>query len=198
MDDDHRFPVGHFEQCLAAVRSDAEAIWTTGEVGFVDGVVRWNCPTANQLVSSGVGGSVENTDSNWAISDGSTIYPRAVFDQGHRMVEWFNYGSSYLEFGAYLYRQGFRSRCVPGVLIEHYPSADSIMSMSKEMEALKSTLFASLCYNLHFRPNYLLAGRHILAKSLHTSRKSELLMNVGILIDYAQARWSGQPPLLAS
>jgi glycosyltransferase involved in cell wall biosynthesis len=189
MDDDHLFPVGHFERCLEAVRSDPGSIWTTGEVGFLDGKVGWSCPTANQLVSSGVGGGFANLDDNWAIADGSTIYPREVFDQGHRMVECFRYGSSYLEFGAYLYSRGFRSRCVRGAMVEHYPAVDSIMNKVHEMEGLRSTLFASLCYNLHFRPNHLLAGRHILTKSLQANRKSELVMNIRMLIDQAKTRW---------
>jgi glycosyltransferase involved in cell wall biosynthesis len=190
MDDDHRFPVGHFERCLEAVQSDPHSIWTTGEIGFLNGRLSWHCPTANQLVSSGVGGGIMDLDNNWSIADGSTIYPRAVFERGYRMVEWFNHGSSYLEFGAYLYCRGFRSRCVTGALIEHYPSEDSIMNMSKEMEALRSTLFASLCYNLYFKPNYALAVRNILTKSLRTSQKSEFLMNITTLVEYAKARWA--------
>src|SRR6516165_5790031 len=34
MDDGHILPNGHLEQCLAAVREDPAAIWTTGERGF--------------------------------------------------------------------------------------------------------------------------------------------------------------------
>ncbi len=190
MDDDHCFPAGHFEQCLVAVRSDAEAIWTTGEVGFIDGRLRWEHPMASQLVSSGVGGRVENIDSNWAIADGSTIYPRAVFDRGHRMVEWFNYGSSYLEFGAYLYRKGFQSRCIQGALIEHYPQDELILTRGGDLQGIESVLFASFCYNLHFKPNYFLMGRHLLSKTLLTREKLKLLRNMNSLADRARKRWS--------
>jgi glycosyltransferase involved in cell wall biosynthesis len=198
MDDDHIFPAGHFERCLAAVESDARSIWTTGEVGYIDGVLRWEASEANQLIASGVGGAVKNLDNNWAIADGSTIYPREVFDQGHRMVEWFNYGSSYLEFGAYLYQRGFKSRCIRGEIIEHYPQDESIVTRGREFQNLESTLFASLCYNLFFEPNYLLSGWHILRKTMLVNRKSDFFGNVGLLTDRARMRWKGNSDLICS
>src|SRR6516162_7399820 len=148
MDDDHVLPRDHFSQCLEAVKSDPDAIWTTGEIGYLDGEVTNVAEVANQLGPSGVGERIENHSDNWGISDGSTIYPRNVFDREFRMVENFAFGSSYLEFGAFLYKNGWKSRCIPGALVEHYAAV-----LSQPDPA--SIVFASLCFNLYFRPNLL-------------------------------------------
>lgn len=166
MDDDHLFPAGHFEQCLDAVKSDPDSIWTTGELGFLNGELCWDCPTAGQLSPAGVGGPVADLDDNWAIADGSTIYPAKVFAQGHRMVEDFNYGSSYLEFGAYLYKLGFVSRCIPDCYIEHYPENESILTRVRTPAVVESSLFSSFCYSLYFKKNPFALARWVAPKAV--------------------------------
>jgi glycosyltransferase involved in cell wall biosynthesis len=146
MDDDHILPSNHFSQCIDVVKSDPSSIWTVGEMGFLDGVVVGVAETANQLGPAGVGERIEDRNNNWGIADGSTIYPREVFDRGFRMVEQFGFGSSYLEFGAYLYKNGWRCRCIPEAQVKHYATAlacpDSL-----------SQRFASICFNRYFRPD---------------------------------------------
>ncbi|MBE9118269.1 glycosyltransferase [Lusitaniella coriacea LEGE 07157] len=160
MDDDHILPENHLEQCFNAVSSDPHSLWTTGEIGYVNGQFFGESKTAQQLCPSGVGEAVENMDNNWAIADGSTIYPKTVFDRGYRMIEDYKYGSSYLEFGIYLYRHGFRSRCVPNAYIEHY--ADSWTIERNDRDTIESRLYASLCFNLYFQKNPTLAAKYIL------------------------------------
>jgi glycosyltransferase involved in cell wall biosynthesis len=189
MDDDHLFPVGHFQQCFEAIQADPASIWTTGEVGLIKGEVCWRAPTANQLVSSGVGGPVQNLDDNWAIADGSTIYPREVFDRGYRMVDAFNYGSSYLEFGAYLYRQGFKSRCIRGAIVEHYPEDNSLLQRDETKPAILTHIFASLCYNKYFMPNSRLAWWHLLSKMRRYGLSISNLSQVMEVQNLAKHRW---------
>jgi glycosyltransferase involved in cell wall biosynthesis len=186
MDDDHTFPPGHFAQCLAAVASDPGAIWTTGEITMVDGGHYWTFETAGQLHPAGVGCAVDNSDDNWAIADGSTIYPRTVFDDGFRMVEDFGYGPAYLEFGAFLRSRGYRSRCVRGALVEHH--ADKATLRRRDGEA---RLFASLCFNLHFRPSALMTARHVVPQLLRSPR---LFMRLPGLLKKARDRWGSLLP----
>lgn len=183
MDDDHTFPEDHFARCVDAVRSDGRAIWTTGEIGYVDGKFHAESETATQLHPSGVGGPVEDPDDNWAIADGSTIYPREVFERGYRMVEDFAYGSSYLEFGAYLRLRGYRSRCVRGAKVEHHADVETLQRQCPE-----SVLFASLCYNLFFRPDPLLAARYILPS---LCRRPSLARALPLLLKKSRLRWAG-------
>ncbi len=190
MDDDHLFPIGHFQQCFEAIQADPTAIWTTGEVGLINGEILWQSPTANQLVASGVGGPVQNLDDNWAIADGSTIYPREVFDQGYRMLERFNYGSSYLEFGAYLYHKGFKSRCMPNVYVEHYPEDTALLSRDRTKPAILTHIFASLCYNKYFKPNPLLIFRHLVPKMVRYGCNASSLNQVIEIHNLAKNRWS--------
>src|SRR6516162_11880920 len=155
MDDDHVLPREHFSQCLEAVKSDLYAIWTTGEMGFLNGKSVGIAQTATQLGPAGVGEAIVCPDDNWGIADGSTIYPREVYDRGFRMVEDFGFGSSYLEFGAFLYSRGWKCRCIPQAFVEHY-------AISLGRPDLLSLRFASICFNLYFQPSRTRLIKHIL------------------------------------
>jgi glycosyltransferase involved in cell wall biosynthesis len=154
MDDDHILPPEHLARCLDAVKIDPTAIWTTGEIAYLNGERVHLAECANQLGPSGVGEGITNTDDNWGIADGSTTYPRQVFDRGFRMVEDFRFGSSYLEFGVYLYRNFWKCRCIPAASVEHYATVLRPPDPA-------SIVFASLCFNAYFRPNFIRLARHL-------------------------------------
>jgi glycosyltransferase involved in cell wall biosynthesis len=175
MDDDHTFPPGHLELCCAAVARDPRAIWTCGERSFLDDKFHDFTERAAQLHPGGVACAVLDPDDNWAIADGATIYPREIFDRGERFLEDFAYGSSYLEFGALLYHRGWRSRCVPGAFIEHHADA-ATLTRSEPL----SCLFASLCYNLHFRPNAFRAVRYAAFYARHFGALPAMLRKIAV------------------
>jgi glycosyltransferase involved in cell wall biosynthesis len=175
MDDDHILPPDHFSRCLKAVSTDPNSIWTTGEIGYLNGRAAGVAETANQLGPAGVGEPIENRDNNWGIADGSTIYPRAVFDRGFRMVEDFGFGSSYLEFGAYLYQNGWKCRCVPEAVIEHHAA---VLGQPNPL----SHLFASICFNRYFRPDMARLARYLIPHWKNW-------MNLPGLFELARLRW---------
>ena len=175
MDDDHILPTGHLEQCLASVREDRTAIWTTGERGFLNGKSVGIAKTALQLGPAGVGEAIVRLDDNWGIADGSTIYPRQIYDRGFRIVEDFGFGSSYLEFGAFLYSRGWKCRCIPQAFVEHY-------AISLGKPDLLSLRFASICFNLYFQPSRTRLIRHLLP---HTGSWTKLAK----LFEMAHRRW---------
>ena len=181
MDDDHTFPPGHFARCLEKIASSPGSVWACGEMSYVDGEFHKAPCDATQLHPSGVGGPVSDPDDNWAIADGSTIYPREVFARGLRMIEDFGYGSSYLEFGAYLYRHGFHSRLLTGTFIEHH-AAEATLHRGE----IRGRLFASLCYNLHFRRNLPIAAKYTCSYVL---RQPSLCMELPSLLRRVDARW---------
>ena len=146
VDDDHVLSTDHLARCLGSIEEDPGAVWTTGETGYLDGKLVGSTARANQLHPSGVGGPIENPNDNWGISDGSTIYPSEVFARGFRMVETFGFGSSYLEFGAFLYINGWKCRCVPEAIVEHYATR-------LRLPDPLSVSFACICYNRYFRPS---------------------------------------------
>ena len=67
------------------------AIWTTGERAFLNGKSVGIAQTATQLGSAGVGEAIVRPDDNWGIADGSTIYPRQIYDLEFRIVEDFGF-----------------------------------------------------------------------------------------------------------
>jgi glycosyltransferase involved in cell wall biosynthesis len=182
MDDDHTFPPGHFARCLAAVGHDPQAVWACDEISYLDGRFHDGPQSALQLHPSGVGGPVTNPDDSWAIADGATIYPRAVFDRGLRMVEQFGYGSSYLEFGAYLYRHGFRTRLVRDTFIEHHAEAATLAHSD-----IRSRLFASLCFNLRFHRDLAMAARYLVSYAI--VRCPALSFELPAMLRQVHTRW---------
>jgi hypothetical protein len=69
-------------------------------------------------------------------------------------VEEFPFGSSYLEFGAYLYKNGWKCRCIPEAVVEHHTA---LLSGPDTL----SQLFASICFNRYFRPDMRRLVRHL-------------------------------------
>lgn len=196
MDDDHTFPDGHLALCLDAVREDPRSIWTVGETSFIEGRPHATAETANQLHPSGLGTRVENPDDNWAIADGSTTYPRIIFDAGFRLMEEFGFGSSYLEFGALLYHHGFRSRCLRGAaaLVEHHANWGTILR-SHDPAVRASHLYASLCYNFCFRPNPARAWRYALANLWNSRLHLSLAVRLPEFVEKARLRWGSRIPM---
>jgi glycosyltransferase involved in cell wall biosynthesis len=182
MDDDHTFPPGHIARCLEAISSAPDTVWACGEMSYVDGAYHTPPCDATQLHPSGVGGPVSDPNDNWAIADGATIYPREVFASGLRMMEDFGYGSSYLEFGAYLYRHGFRSRLLRGTWVEHHAEAATLARSD-----IRDRLFASLCFNLHFHPNLALAAKYVCSYAVW--RQPSLSRELPALLKQVRARW---------
>lgn len=176
MDDDHILPVDHLSRCIDAVKSDPSAVWTVGEMGYLNGAAVGIAETANQLGPAGVGEPIKDRNDNWGIADGSTIYPREVFDHGLRMVEEFDFGSSYLEFGAYLYKNGWKCRCIPKVEVQHYAS---VLSSPDPL----SQRFASICFNRYFQPNAFRLVRYLVP---HWRNWSKLRR----IFEIADRRWN--------
>ncbi len=183
MDDDHLLPSGHMSRCLDAVQSDPRSIWTTGEHGIFRGEAFPPAHHASQLHPAGVGGPVNDPDDNWAIADGSTIYPHEVFSRGLRMMEHCaGYGSSYLEFGAYLYQRGYRSRCVPEAMVEHHTE-----TYEPHRGCPECMLFASASFNLYFRPSRHRFLRHLAPLM---ARHPVLLSRLPDILRKVRGRWA--------
>jgi len=178
VDDDLLLPPDHLAQCQASIEQDPDAVRTTGERGYLHGKLVATKARANQLHPSGVGTAIENPDDSRGISDGSTIYPSAIFARGFWMVENFGFGSSYLEFGALLYVNGWKCRCVPGATVEHYASR------LQTPEPL-SISFACICYNWYFRPDLARLLRYLVPQ-WRSCRE------VPRLFQQAQQRWANR------
>jgi len=159
------------------------------EIGYLNGQYHASVDRAQELQPSGVGACARDLDNNWAVADGSTIYPTQIFPRGIRMVEEFGFGASYLEFGAFLYQNGHRGRCVPGAAVEHYAEVETLRR-GESVGAMESRLFASLCYNLYFRRSLLLALRYSLTLICLHGRTFRLMSRLHAIFVSARNRWT--------
>jgi glycosyltransferase involved in cell wall biosynthesis len=152
MDDDHEFPPGHFERCLEAVASDSAAIWIIGEhlAADTDRTIPPQCP--GQLHPRGFSTLPPNPDDCWALADGATIYPRTIFDAGHRFSEAFPFGAAYLEFGSRLHWLGYRIRHLTTTYVVHHYEASN-RSFADPQSEMAAEFFAMFCHSFLYQPS---------------------------------------------
>ena len=149
MDDDHEFPVGHMARCLEAVGEDRSAVWVIGE--YITPAVAGPPPhpRAGQLHPRGYSVVPAAPEDSWAIADGSSIYPREIFESGVMFVEDFTFGYNFLEFGSRLRWLGYRIRFLDDTYVLHHSVSRSIVDPVGE-EA--SRMFAMLCHSWIYQP----------------------------------------------
>lgn len=149
VDDDHTFPPGHVAICLAAIEASPETVWVIGECqpGTEAAGGQWICP--GQLHPRGYATPPRPGKAMWAIADGATIYPRAIFDRGLRYYEGFVLGASYLEWGSRLCRLGYDIRHLSETYVVHHVGA---RSYNDEVSEAASRLFAGLSHSFLYQP----------------------------------------------
>lgn len=175
MDDDHEFPEGHFDHCFHAIDADADAIWIIGEFLPVE-EARVPPPCPPQLHPRGFSVTPPDLDDCWALADGASIFPRAVFDRGERYAEGFVFGASYLEFGSRLQWRGYRLRFLTTTYVIHHHDPANRSYMNDEID-LGSRIFASLCHSFLYQRTLsnrvlttLQVGREFLSRPKTASR----------------------------
>lgn len=152
MDDDHEFPAGHLAACLAALREDSASIWIIGE--YLPGHERNGIPPPcpGQLTPRGYSSTPPDPQRCWAIADGGSIYPRAIFDAGLRFEETFKFGAAYLEFGSRLQWLGYRIRFLPDTYLVHHFDIKNRSFNEPEIE-FAAQFLAALCHSFIYQPS---------------------------------------------
>lgn len=150
MDDDHEFPPGHLEQCVAAIARDPDSIWIIGEV-YPDKPLVSQLPVVcpGQLHPRGYSVTPPDPQNTWAIADGATIYPAVLFHRGIRYADDFTFGAVYLELGSRLHRLGYRIRQLEGTYILHHLGPARSISDPLQIEAAR--FFAMLCHSFLYQ-----------------------------------------------
>lgn len=149
MDDDHELPSGHIDACLAAIARDPFSVWTLSELRPGDPTGDGRGIPPGQLNARGFSEPPARAAPCWAIADGATIYPRFIFLSGHRFVEDFAYGASYLEFGSRLHAAGYRIRHLQDTYVVHHWEPRQNFNHRTD---LASTVFAMLAHSLVYQP----------------------------------------------
>jgi hypothetical protein len=148
MDDDHEFPDGHWQAVVQAVQEDPLAVWTIGEY-YSWAEAKLPGPCCGEVQPRGFSAPPKNLDNSMAISDGATIYPKSVLQQ-HRMLDYFPFGKSYLEFGARLKANGIRLRHLPTTFIIHHIQEVGRSYQAEVLDSQTGFLAAALTYGIYF------------------------------------------------
>jgi glycosyltransferase involved in cell wall biosynthesis len=148
MDDDHEFPENHFQIIQKVVESAPNSIWIIGEY--------WEQPTPSSTLHApgeiqprGFSKLPRNLDDCFAISDGSVIYPKEIFEH-HRYLEVFKFGSLYLEFGARLKALGYRIQYCPETFIIHHYIPGKRSFNDENLSYKSAFLAAYMTYGCYF------------------------------------------------
>ncbi|WP_345948376.1 glycosyltransferase family 2 protein [Mucilaginibacter sp. PAMB04274] len=173
MDDDHTFPVGHFEACLQKIKEDPKAIWVIGEYSpprVPPNAAPYRGP--GELHPRGFSTQPKDSQNSHAISCGASIYPREVVDRNILNNEYFRFGYVYLEYGARLKYLGYRIRHLSDTFI-HHNFIPVRRSFNNSVEILDSMVYALLSLSFVYQPT---AGNKIstmaaITKALVTNKE---------------------------
>jgi glycosyltransferase involved in cell wall biosynthesis len=153
-DDDHEHPPGFVARILEAIEAEPRTVWCIGEFyGWRDYETNARFNPPGQLNAHGtIQPSPEDPDAPcWSISDGATVYPRGVFDQGLRMYEGVRFGASYCEFGCLLHRFDWRIRPLAQTAVIHH-MIERPRSFEDPVEHAASQIFAALMFSFRYQP----------------------------------------------
>lgn len=152
MDDDHEFPVGHFEECMNAINSNPEAIWTIGEY-YVDEPCRYLPPRVpGQLHPRGYSYQPNDLKNYYGISCGGTIYPRTIVDMNLLNCDIYPFGIMYLEYGARLKKLGYNIQFLTSTYIIHNDTITSAAEINKTV-IYQARIFSMLCLSFYHQPS---------------------------------------------
>ncbi len=143
-DDDHTHPQDYVEKILEVVETDPKRVWifTERKAGQpAEGPLI--CP--GEMHRSG-GGCVPKDPSNCAaIADGSSVYPRQIFDRGLRYDEAYFFGPMWYLWGKLLVKNGWQISFSDATFIWHHDeSAVRFHDKNSLKNLLEATTYSQL------------------------------------------------------
>ena len=122
-DDDHTHPLEYVERCHELIEEDPRRIWIFMERYPNAPQVPLVCPP--ELYPNGFGGPPKNPEDCAAIADGSTIYPRALFDSGLRYDETYPFGGMWYLWGKWVKHNGWHISFSDRTFVWHHVELDN-------------------------------------------------------------------------
>lgn len=117
-DDDHTHPVDYVENILRRLAEDSGRVWVFTEKKPSRPESPLTCP--GELHRSGFGVSPKDPSNCAAIADGSSVYPREIFDSGLRYDETYSFGSLWYLWGQWLKKKGWRISFSDSTFVWHH------------------------------------------------------------------------------
>jgi glycosyltransferase involved in cell wall biosynthesis len=121
-DDDHTHPVDYLAVVRDLIAGDPRRVWVFGERDSAVPDAALTCPP--ELHRSGMGGPPRDPSRCASIADGSTVFPREVFDNGLRYDESFRFGPLWYLWGKLLASRGWRISYSDRTFVWHHLRAD--------------------------------------------------------------------------
>ncbi|MDJ1168125.1 glycosyltransferase [Roseofilum sp. BLCC_M154] len=150
VNDDHIFPEDHFKVIYDAVKQEPESVWILGEY-YEYPNPQSHLYLPGEVQPRGFHKAITNFDDCFAISGGSAIIPRKVFNK-HRFLEAFGYVCD-LEFGPRLNALGYRIQYCPDTYVIHlsHGTVEERIEKRKAVSLKGSFLLSYLAYTC-YRP----------------------------------------------
>jgi glycosyltransferase involved in cell wall biosynthesis len=124
-DDDHTHPSDYLAMVRDLIAGDPERVWVFGERDPAQPDAPLTCPP--ELHRSGMGCAPRDPSRCASISDGSTVYPREIFDSGLRYDETFRFGGLWYLWGKLLASRGWRISYSDRTFVWHHFRADGFL-----------------------------------------------------------------------
>ncbi len=140
-DDDHTHPADYLSQIEQLAIEDPQRIWILGERLPGDTSSPLVCPA--ELHKSGFGCAPADPSRCAAIADGSTLYPRGVFDLGLRYDETYPFGGMWYLWGKLLASRGWHISFSTRTFVWHHYMGDGVETRHEDRRQLRDQLLAT-------------------------------------------------------
>lgn len=152
-DDDHTHPIDYVEKILEVVATDPKRVWIFPELNYDDPPgTPLACPT--ELHRSGCGITPKDPSNCSAIADGSSVYPRDIFDQGLRYDETYTFGPIWYLWGKVICKYGWRISFSDATFVWHYALSENRFSSVKQLQnLLECTMYVLFANALWIEPS---------------------------------------------
>lgn len=151
-DDDHTHPQDYIEKILEVVESDPKRVWIFPERNYDEPNAPLLCPP--ELHRSGCGCTPKDPSNCAAIADGSSVYPRQIFDQGLRYDETYTFGPLWYLWGKVLRKYGWRISFSDATFVWHYAlSENRYYDVQQLKDLLECTMYVLFVHALWLEPS---------------------------------------------
>ena len=151
-DDDHTHPQDYVQKILEVVASDPQRVWIFPERNYNEPNAPLLCPP--ELHRSGCGCTPKDPSNCAAIADGSSVYPRRIFDEGLRYDETYNFGPLWYLWGKIIYKYGWRISFSDATFVWHYALSENRFSDVKQLQnLLECTMYVLFVNALWIEPS---------------------------------------------
>jgi glycosyltransferase involved in cell wall biosynthesis len=201
-DDDHTHPVDYLKNVLMTVAQDPLRVWIFAERYPFDPESVLTCPP--ELHRSGSGCSPADPSNCAAIADGSSVYPRQIFDQGLRYDESYGFGGMWYLWGKLLVKRGWRISFSDRTFIWHHLLTDGreydVQALQQHLECNMYVLFVNAWWinpglaNVFWSYVYLL--RHMLLSSSVTLYKIQTRLPLSTAWRLLKRAWQARDKYL--